>query len=111
MRLTAYAMLVASAATLLQFLLTHPLSALALPASVYGLALAMAIFSTVLPVFMLSASIRLIGAGHTALIGSIGPVATLFLAHVFLGETVSIQQMAGAALVLTGVLIISLWKK
>jgi drug/metabolite transporter (DMT)-like permease len=111
MRLTAYAMLVASAATLLQFFLTHPLSALALPASVYGLALAMAIFSTVLPVFMLSASIRLIGPGHTALIGSVGPVATLFLAHVFLGETVSIQQMAGAALVLTGVLIISLWKK
>jgi drug/metabolite transporter (DMT)-like permease len=111
MRLTASAMLVASVATLLQFLLTHPLSDLVLPASVYGLALAMAIFSTVLPVFMLSASIRLIGSSHTALIGSIGPVATLFLAYVFLGETVSARQMAGAALVLTGVLIISLWKK
>lgn len=111
MRLTAWAMLVASAATLLQFALTHPWSALVLPARVYGLAVAMAVFSTVLPVFMLSASIRLIGAGHTALVGSIGPVATIFMAYLFLGEPVSAQQIAGAALVLAGVLVISVWKR
>lgn len=111
MRLTAYAMLVASAAVLLQFALTHPWSALALPGRVYLLALAMALFSTVLPVFMLSASIRMIGAGHTALIGSIGPVATIFLAYLILGEPVSLRQILGAALVLAGVLVISFWKR
>lgn len=110
MRLTAWAMLVASAATLLQFALTHPWSALALPRRVYGLAVAMAVFSTVLPVFMLSAGIRLIGPGHTALVGSIGPVATIMLAHLFLGEPVSAAQIAGAALVLAGVLVISVRK-
>ncbi|MCC6301819.1 MAG: DMT family transporter [Gammaproteobacteria bacterium] len=111
-RLTAYAMLVASAAILLQFALTHPWSALAtLPGRVYALALAMALFSTVLPVFMLSASIRLIGAGHTALIGSIGPVSTILLAWLFLGEAVSVRQILGAALVLAGVLVISLWRR
>lgn len=111
MRLTAYAMLVASAAVLLQFALTHPWSALVLPGRIYLLALAMALFSTVLPVFMLSASIRMIGAGHTALIGSIGPVATIVLAYLFLGEPVSTQQILGAALVLAGVLVISLWRR
>lgn len=106
-RFTAYAMIVASAATLLQFALTHPVSALWLPARVYGLSFAMAIFSTVLPVFMLSTGIRLIGSGHAALVGTIGPVATIFMAHLMLGETVSGQQIVGSALVLAGVLAIS----
>lgn len=108
-RFTAYAMVVASAASLIQFAVTHPLSAsLHLSSRVYELGPAMALFSTVLPVFLLSAAIRRIGAGHTSLIGSIGPVATIYLAHVFLGETVSLLQIAGSSLVLAGVLIISL---
>jgi drug/metabolite transporter (DMT)-like permease len=107
LRFTAYAMLVASVATLLQFALTHPLSALALPPRVYGLGVLMAIFSTVLPVFLLSYAIRQIGSGQTALVGSIGPVATIFMAHVILGESVSLAQIAGAALVLAGVLAIN----
>lgn len=106
-RFTAYAMMVASAATLLQFALTHPVSALVLPTRVYGLSFAMAIFSTVLPVFMLSAGIRLIGSGHTALVGSVGPVATIYMAHLMLGEAVSGQQLVGSVLVLAGVLAIS----
>lgn len=111
MRFTAYAMVIASIATFLQFALTHPASALALPLRVYGLGLAMAIFSTVLPVFMLSSAIRRIGAGHTALVGAIGPVATLFMAHALLGEALSAQQMGGAMLVLAGVLLISVQRK
>lgn len=106
-RFTAYAMMVASIATLLQFAVTHPISALMLPTLVYGLGFAMAIFSTVLPVFMLATGIRLIGSGHTALVGSIGPVATIFMAHLVLGEAISGQQIGGAALVLAGVLAIS----
>lgn len=107
-RFTAYAMIVASAASLIQFAVTHPPSALHLQSRVYELGLAMAVFSTVLPVFLLSAGIRRIGSGHTSLIGSIGPVATIYLAHVFLGESVSLLQIAGSSLVLAGVLIISL---
>lgn len=110
-RFTAYAMVVASTATLLQFAVTHPVSALQLPLRVYELGIAMAIFSTVLPVFMLSAGIRLIGSGHTSLIGSIGPVATIYLAHVFLNEAVSTLQIAGSLLVLAGVLTISINRK
>lgn len=104
-RFTAYAMLVACTATLLQFASTHPLQDLLLPPMrVYQLSFLMAIFSTVLPVFLLSASIRLIGSGHTSLIGSIGPVATLFMANIFLGEELTVMQIGGAALVMLGVL-------
>lgn len=106
-RFTAYAMLVACAATLFQFLLTHPPQALLVSARVYQLSLWMAIVSTVLPVFMLSAAIRIIGSSHASLIGALGPVATLFLANVFLGEQLSTMQIAGAALVLAGVLSLS----
>lgn len=107
-RFTAYAMIVASMACVAQFALTHPMQALDLPQRVYGLAMAMAIFSTVLPVFLLSYAIRRIGSGNASLIGSIGPVSTIFMAYAFLGEHISLLQIAGSALVLSGVLIVSL---
>lgn len=107
-RFTALAMLVACTATLLQFVLTHSLrELLQLSMRVYQLSAVMAVVSTVLPVFMLSASIRLIGSGRAALIGSIGPVATLFMAAAILDEALTAQQMAGAGLVLVGVLSLS----
>jgi drug/metabolite transporter (DMT)-like permease len=110
-RFTAYAMIVASAASLLQFGVTHPLSALVLPLRVYQLAIAMALFSTVLPVFLLSYAIRRIGSGNASLIGAIGPVSTIYMAYVFLNESLSLLQIAGSSLVLVGVLIVSVNSK
>ncbi len=107
-RFTAYAMVVASAASLLQFGVMRPLSALDLPLRVYELSLAMAVFSTVLPVFLLSYAIRRIGSGNASLIGSIGPVSTIYMAYLFLNESMSWLQIAGSMLVLCGVLIISM---
>jgi drug/metabolite transporter (DMT)-like permease len=107
-RFTAYASIVASIASLLQFIVTHPLSALNLTLKVYELSIAMAIFSTVLPVFLLSYAIQRIGSGNSSLIGSAGPVATIFMAYIFLNEAVSSLQIAGTLLVMAGVLSISL---
>ncbi len=108
LRFTAYASLVASAACVLQFLVMRPWSALDLPLQVYQYAIAMAVFSTVLPVFLLSFAIHRIGSGSASLIGTVGPVSTIYMAYVFLNESVSLLQIIGSALVLTGVLIISL---
>lgn len=110
-RFTAYASIVASVASLLQFAVTRPPSALDLPWRVYGLSMAMALFSTVLPVFLLSYAIRHIGSGRASLVGSVGPVSTLYMAYVFLGEPLSLQQIAGSMLVLAGVLVISVGGK
>jgi len=71
----------------------------------------MAVFSTVLPAFLLAAAMRRIGSMHTSMIGSIGPVSTIFLAYVFLGERMSAEQITGSILVLAGVLMISLKKR
>ncbi len=107
-RFTSYAMIVASSASLMQFAVMRPMSSLDLPVLVYEYAIAMAIFSTVLPVFMLSYAIRRIGPGSASLIGSIGPVSTIYMAYLFLNERISLLQIAGSTLVLMGVLIISL---
>lgn len=106
-RFTALAMLASTAATLLHFLLTQPLSALDQPWQIYALALAMALFSTVLPVFAQSAAVHRIGAGRAALVGTVGPLLTIFFAWRLLGESISTAQIAGAALVVAGVLLVS----
>jgi drug/metabolite transporter (DMT)-like permease len=80
------------------------------PAPVYGLSLLMAIVSTVLPVIFMSIGIRLIGSSHASMLGTVGPVATIFLGFVFLEEPITAIQLAGAALVMAGVLAISLAK-
>ena len=108
MRFTAYAMIIACLISLGQFTATHPLQAIVQPMPVYQLAILMAIFSTVLPVFLLTAGIRRIGSGEASLIGSIGPIFTIYLAHVFLNENVSVLQIAGSLFVLAGVVAVSL---
>jgi drug/metabolite transporter (DMT)-like permease len=103
LRVSAIALCVSSAATFVHFALTRPLSELAQPAPVLWLAAAMALFSTVLPVFMQMASIELLGATRAAMIGTLGPVTTIALGAVVLGEPISARQIAGTVLVLLGV--------
>ena len=106
-RVTAFASVVACLLALGRFLLLRPLATLIQPGPVYGLALAMALFSTMLPVWLLSEAIRRIGAGPVALTGSLGPMVTLLLAWLLLDETLSVVQLAGAALVIAGVTVMA----
>ena len=106
-RFAALAIIVSTVATQLHFVVSQPLSALAQPLPVYLYGAGMAIFSTVLPVFWQSVAIRRIGAARAVLIGTLGPVLTIFFGWVLLDEAISLQQMAGAALVLGGVLMVT----
>ncbi len=106
-RLTSYAMCVSTVAVFIQFVLLNPVEALAQPAEVYWLSLINGVFSTVLPVFATMMAVERIGASRTSLAAMVGPVATIALAYVFLGETVSGWQIAGTALVLTGIYVLS----
>ena len=107
-RLTAYAMTVASGFCLLQFLILRSPSALLIPVQVYGLASAMALFSTVLPVFITTEALKRIGANQVALFGALGPVTTLFLGWAGLDEIMTPVQLAGAVLVLAGVALVTI---
>ena len=106
-RFTAYAMTAASAACILQFLLLRPLAALALPAPVYLYAIAMAVVSTAIPVFMTSEALRRIGANTVAIVGALGPVTTIAFGYMGLDEVMTPLQLVGSALVLIGVVVIS----
>lgn len=101
-RFTAYAMTISCVAVLLHFALTHDLSALRCPPAVYGWAALMALFSTVLPAFLVSAGIQLIGASRAALVAAIGPVITLLLACAVLGEPLTWPALVGTVLVCLG---------
>lgn len=82
-----------------------------LPSSViwYGIALGFAV--TVLPTIFVAQGIARIGASQTAMIGSIGPILTIILATLFLGENMNSIQWFGCALNIIGVMIITLSKK
>ena len=107
-RFTAYAMVVASVACIAQFFVLRPLSALNLPLEVYGLALAMALASTVIPGFMVAEALRRIGANRVAIIGALGPVTAIVLGYLGLDELMTPLQILGSGLVLFGVVVISL---
>lgn len=110
MRYTSYAMIAATVAIVIHSAFLNQLQLWHYPAPVYWLVLIMAIFSTVLPTLMISEGIRIIGASNTSIIGSIGPVATISLGYLFLGETFGVWQMFGTLFVIIGVLWISLSK-
>jgi drug/metabolite transporter (DMT)-like permease len=107
-RFTAYAMTVACFFTFAQFLLAHPISALALPRQVYVLAFIMALTSTVIPSWLMSEGLHRIGANQAALVGSVGPVVTILLGWLCLDEPITAVQMAGAGLVLAGVTLVTI---
>lgn len=106
-RFAALAMLVSTVATQVHFFIAQPPSALVQPLPVYAYGAAMALFSTVLPIFWQSAAIRRIGAARAVLIGTLGPVLTIFFGWWLLAEPMSLAQIGGAGLVLAGVLLVS----
>ena len=110
-RFAAYASIISTIAIALHFFFMHPLTVLTTQTPrVYWLSGWMALISTVLPVIMLAEGMRRIGSSNAAMISSIGPISTIFMGAIFLGEPVTALQLAGAALVLSGVLVISLKK-
>jgi drug/metabolite transporter (DMT)-like permease len=107
-RVAAWGTTIACLLALAQFSVLRPLATIiAQPWQVQLLSVAMAVFSTVLPVWFVTVAMRQLGAGPTAMIGSLGPVITLLLAWPLLGESLGVLQLLGAALVIYGVRIVA----
>lgn len=104
---TSFAMIVSTSATLIHFFIANSNSLLHYPKEVYLLALIMAIFCTVIPSFLISEAIKRLGASNVAIMGSIGPICTISLASILLGEHLNIFQMLGTLIVVSGVLLIA----
>ena len=108
MRYTAYAATSASCFVIAHFMALRGPSHLVVANEVYVLVLIMAIFSTVMPLWLMAEGLKRIGANQVALVGCIGPLSTMVFGQIFLHEHITVIQLLGAGLVLAGVLIISL---
>lgn len=102
---TSIAMSAAGFGVIIQFLLTHPPSALIVSANAMWLMLAMGTVSTVIPAYLISAAIGRIGPVPTSMMGNVAPLVTIALAVTVLGEAFSVWHAAGAALVISGIFI------
>ena len=103
LRLTGWATSVACGLCILQFLLLRPLEAALVAPQVVWLSVLNATLCTFAPVIMVMMAIERIGATLTAQTGMIGPLSTILMGVLILGEPFNAWIGAGTVLVLTGV--------
>jgi drug/metabolite transporter (DMT)-like permease len=103
LRLAGWATSVACVLCIGQFLLLRPLGAAEVAEPVLWLSLLNATACTAVPVLLVMMAIERIGSGLTAQTGMIGPMSTLLMGVVILGEPFNVWIVGGTALVLSGV--------
>jgi len=111
LRLVGLASTVACAFCIGQFFVLRPVeTALTLPQAVIWLSLLNATACTVAPVLMVMMAIERIGPTLAAQTGMIGPMSTLLMGIVILGEPFTAWIAAGTALVLVGIWLLARWR-
>ena len=108
---TSYAMIVSCICVILHYISTRSEDLPDFPAEVYWLSFTMAIVATVVPSYLISYAIKGLGASNFAIFGSLGPISTIILANIFLGERMTWLQLLGTGVVILGVMYISRKKK
>ena len=103
LRLTGLASTVACVLCIAQFLLLRPLATALVAPDVVWLSLINATLCTVAPVVMVMMAIERMGAALTAQTGMIGPLSTITMGVLILGEPFSAWIALGTALVLAGI--------
>lgn len=74
-----------------------------LPMRIWILGLVLAVFSTLIPSFLVNIAIHRIGAQATATLGLLSPIATVFFAIIWLGEPFGIYDAIGTSMTLVGI--------
>jgi drug/metabolite transporter (DMT)-like permease len=103
LRLTGWATSVACVLCILQFVLLRPLDAALVAPQVVWLSVLNATLCTFAPVLMVMMAIERVGATLTAQTGMVGPLSTIGMGVLILGEPFNAWVVAGTVLVLTGV--------
>jgi drug/metabolite transporter (DMT)-like permease len=108
LRLVGLATTVACLLCVGQFAVLRPLSsAFVVVPEVLWLSLLNAIACTVVPVLLVMMAIERLGSGLAAQVGMVGPMSTITLGVIVLGEPFTLWVVAGTALVLAGVFVCS----
>ena len=103
LRLTGLATSVACLLCIAQFLLLRPLAAMAVAPEVIWLSLLNATVCTFAPVLMVMMAIERVGATMVAQTGMIGPLSTISMSVLILGEPFTAWIAVGTLLVLSGI--------
>ncbi|WPB59494.1 DMT family transporter [Xylophilus sp. GOD-11R] len=108
LRLTGLASTVACLCCIAQFVVLKPLSSvLAVAPEVAWLSVLNATLCTVVPVLLVMMAIERIGPALTAQSGMVGPLSTILLGVVLLGEPLTAWLAVGTVLVIAGILVFS----
>jgi len=110
-RLTTYSMLFSCLAVVIHYLLTSEVDLFSYQLEVYIYSFLMAVIATVIPSFLINEGIRRMGAPNVSIVGSLGPVSTIILSMIFLGEALTLLQYAGAIVIIFGVVVIAQSKR
>jgi drug/metabolite transporter (DMT)-like permease len=110
LRLTGAATSVACLFCIAQLFVIRSPQAVFVPAEVMWLSLLNATLTTFAPVLMVMMAIERIGAPLAAQCGMVGPMATIALGVLLLGEPFTGWLIAGTLLVLTGVWLLAKWR-
>jgi len=102
-RFTPIAMLSACAVMMIHYVTVCGFKMPELSQEVYLYTFLMAIFSTVLPSFLIANAIEKVNASTVSIVGSLGPVSTIVLSYIFLQEKISIVQGVGGLIIIAGV--------
>ena len=111
LRLTGLATSVACVLCIVQFLLLRPISAATSVApQVVWLSVLNATLCTFAPVLMVMMAIERVGSTITAQTGMLGPMATILMGVLLLGEPFTPWVAAGTGMVLLGVWLLTRWR-
>ena len=105
LRLAGLASSVACLCCLLQFALLRPLGAAWVVPEVMWLSVLNATLCTALPVLLVMMAVERIGSSAAAQAGMVGPVSTILLSTLLLGEPFTASVAAGTMLVLAGIFV------
>jgi len=110
LRLTGLASTVACVLCIAQFAVLRPLSAMVVAPEVIGLSILNAVLCTFAPVLLMMLAIERVGATLAAQTGMIGPMSTIAMSVLLLGEPFTAGLAAGTALVVAGVWLLATWR-
>lgn len=103
LRITGLATSIACILCIAQFFILRPVSAMMVAPEVIWLSILNATLCTFCPVLLVMMAVERVGAGVTAQTGMIGPLSTITLSVILLGEPFTVWMAAGTMLVLAGI--------
>ncbi len=110
LRLTGIATSIACVLCIAQFFVLRPVSAMAVAPEVIWLSVLNATLCTFCPVLLVMMAIERIGAPMTTQVGMFGPLSTILMGVVILGEPFTAWIAAGTVLVLAGIWLLAKWR-